>query len=261
MNWYYARGDERMGPVDQDEFEQLVASGVITADTLVWCAGMPDWQPLDQTPGAPGPDTRGADIMAPGFEPGHVQACVECGRGFPTADMVAYEGHYVCAECKPFFFQRLREGERLPGQMRFGGFWIRFVARFVDGIILGVVNIPLSILQNVLISRGIDSPEDPEDLALVFMIAAIFWLLSILLGLAYETWFVGRFAATPGKMACGLKVVMSDGGKVSYARAGGRYLGTMLSSMTLMIGYIIAAFDSEKRALHDHICDTRVVHK
>jgi len=27
-----------------------------------------------------------------------------------------------------------------------------------------------------------------------------------------------------------------------------------------MIGYIMAAFDSEKRALHDHICDTRVIY-
>ena len=29
--------------------------------------------------------------------------------------------------------------------------------------------------------------------------------------------------------------------------------------MILMIGYIMAGFDSEKRALHDMICDTRVI--
>ncbi len=59
----------------------------------------------------------------------------------------------------------------------------------------------------------------------------------------------------------GLKVIRSDGSPISYWRAFGRYLGTQLSSLTLMIGYIIAAFDDEKRALHDHICDTRVVRK
>jgi len=40
-----------------------------------------------------------------------------------------------------------------------------------------------------------------------------------------------------------------------------RFFATMLSQLTLYIGYIIAAFDDEKRSLHDHICDTRVVYK
>jgi hypothetical protein len=39
----------------------------------------------------------------------------------------------------------------------------------------------------------------------------------------------------------------------------GRYFAKMLSSLTLLIGYIIAAFDEEKRSLHDRICNTRVV--
>jgi uncharacterized RDD family membrane protein YckC len=29
----------------------------------------------------------------------------------------------------------------------------------------------------------------------------------------------------------------------------------------LLIGFVMAVFDGQKRALHDHICDTRVVHK
>jgi uncharacterized RDD family membrane protein YckC len=29
--------------------------------------------------------------------------------------------------------------------------------------------------------------------------------------------------------------------------------------LALLIGYIIAGFDSQKRALHDMICDTRVI--
>jgi uncharacterized RDD family membrane protein YckC len=33
----------------------------------------------------------------------------------------------------------------------------------------------------------------------------------------------------------------------------------MLSAMILYIGYIMAGFDSQKRALHDMICDTRVI--
>jgi len=78
---------------------------------------------------------------------------------------------------------------------------------------------------------------------------------------AYNTYFIGRFGATLGKMACRLKVVTPEGGQVSYARALGRFFSEMISSMILLIGYIMAAFDDEKRALHDRICSTRVVRK
>ena len=62
-------------------------------------------------------------------------------------------------------------------------------------------------------------------------------------------------------MACGLRVIVSDGSKVSYWRAFGRYWAKILSGLILAIGYIMAGFDSEKRALHDHICNTRVIRK
>ena len=42
--------------------------------------------------------------------------------------------------------------------------------------------------------------------------------------------------------------------------AAGRYFAKYLSAMIFMIGFIIAGFDREKRALHDHICGTRVVY-
>jgi len=57
-----------------------------------------------------------------------------------------------------------------------------------------------------------------------------------------------------------LTVVDSSGGKISYGRAFGRSCAEILSQMICAIGYIIAAFDEQKRALHDHICNTRVIH-
>jgi uncharacterized RDD family membrane protein YckC len=42
-------------------------------------------------------------------------------------------------------------------------------------------------------------------------------------------------------------------------RAVGRYFAKIVSGIILMIGYIMAGFDSEKRALHDMMCDTRVI--
>ena len=60
-------------------------------------------------------------------------------------------------------------------------------------------------------------------------------------------------------MALGLKVIRSDGARITYGRAVGRFFAENLSGLILCIGYIMVAFDGEKRALHDHICDTRVV--
>jgi uncharacterized RDD family membrane protein YckC len=77
----------------------------------------------------------------------------------------------------------------------------------------------------------------------------------------YETFFVGKFGATPGKMACKLRVITAEGAPVSYARALGRYFSKLVSYLTCSIGFIIAGFDDEKRALHDRMCNTRVIYK
>jgi uncharacterized RDD family membrane protein YckC len=154
----------------------------------------------------------------------------------------------VCAKCKPLFVQRLREGVAVTGEMVYAGFWIRVGAKFIDGIILSIVGLALgfvgSIITNNMIARG-----------------ALQNILSLVLSIGYTTYFVGAYSATPGKMACGLRVVRSDGEKISYARACGRFFSEFVSSFILGIGYVMAAFDQEKRALHDRICDTRVVKK
>lgn len=68
MTWYYALGNERQGPVEDAELDRLIASGIVTSDTLVWRAGMADWQPLSQArprvappPPAPVPPSPEAD--------------------------------------------------------------------------------------------------------------------------------------------------------------------------------------------------------
>jgi uncharacterized RDD family membrane protein YckC len=76
---------------------------------------------------------------------------------------------------------------------------------------------------------------------------------------AYETFFIGTYGATLGKMLMKVKVIMPDGGRVSYARALGRHFAKLLSGIILYIGYLMAFWDDEKRALHDRICSTRVI--
>jgi uncharacterized RDD family membrane protein YckC len=132
------------------------------------------------------------------------------------------------------------------------------LAKFIDGIIIGAVNMITSFLQ-VLLS-GSSKPNSVS--ATTFGAIEIFlFFLQMGISIGYATWFVGKYAATPGKMACGLKIVMADGGRVTYWRACGRHFSEILSALILYIGYIMAGFDNEKRALHDRICNTRVVRK
>ena len=60
-------------------------------------------------------------------------------------------------------------------------------------------------------------------------------------------------------MLMGVKVVTATGGPISVGRAFARYFAQILSGLILCIGFIMAAFDDQKRALHDHICSTRVI--
>jgi uncharacterized RDD family membrane protein YckC len=73
--------------------------------------------------------------------------------------------------------------------------------------------------------------------------------------------FLHYRGATLGKMAVGLQVVRSNGESLGWGVCVARYFMSFVSALILLIGYIMAGFDSEKRALHDRVCDTRVVYK
>ena len=199
-------------------------------------------------------------------QPGY-RFCSECGRPTPPEELASFGDHLVCPACKETYVQKLREGvASAPITFRYGGFWIRFVASLLDGIILGVAGGVVSFLVFGSMMPGLSrmrpNPTPEETVALLgpmLGMMGLSMLLNMGIGCAYETFFVCRLGATPGKMALGLKVVRPNGGPISVGRAAGRYFGKLLSSLILLIGYIIAGFDSQKRALHDMICDTRVI--
>lgn len=53
-DWYYAVDGASTGPIDEAEFERLVAAGTIRSDTLVWQEGMEDWLPYARAQGSVG---------------------------------------------------------------------------------------------------------------------------------------------------------------------------------------------------------------
>jgi uncharacterized RDD family membrane protein YckC len=267
MKWYYADSGRQVGPVEESVLDDLVRQGVVRDETLVWCEGMASWQRHGAVRGAsssgsgPAPSAPPPTPVAPALG-ADTRYCSECGRAVPASQLTSYGDVSVCAQCQPAYAQRLSGATR-----HFGGFWIRFVAIVIDAIILGVVSliirIPLGLAMGG-VGLGLGRNPDPSQvmaaLPAILSLAGLSFLIQMGLSLAYEVYFLSTKGATPGKMALGLKVTRADGSAISAGLAAGRFFAKYLSGLILLIGFIMAAFDREKRSLHDHICGTRVVY-
>ncbi len=140
-------------------------------------------------------------------------------------------------------------------QSHYAGFWQRFAAAFIDGLIL---LIPILIIFVLAVAA---SSSDPTLTARERSSSAI-WTTQIIGGIVGWLYFAtlesSPAQATYGKRAVGLKVVDRNGNRIGFGRATGRYLSKTLSSF-FYIGYIMAAFTERKQALHDLIASTFVV--
>jgi uncharacterized RDD family membrane protein YckC len=262
MQWYYAEQGRQVGPLDETGLDDLVTAGIVRDDTLVWRDGMAEWATHASMRGA-----RAAASMPPApaansaSQYGMTQICGECGRPFGLGELVPIGTAYICAACKPIYLQRIREGGgQALGSFRYAGFWIRFVARVIDDVLLAIVRFALLLPFGLTVAPVAAGADPLQAMSGVMRVAALSGLISLGLNLAYEAYFLSTRGATIGKMVLGLKVVRADGSKLSTSLAIGRYFAMMVSAFTLLIGYIIAGFDDQKRSLHDRMCDTRVVY-
>lgn len=240
MNWYYVENGQEIGPVNDGNLNRLLKEQTIKPETLVWRDGMEKWVPYKQM-------TIGAEAVAKAS----ATVCSECGRSFAPAELTLVGENLVCAACKQTVFQGVAVAA--PGALNYAGFWIRAGAAIIDIFILYAVNFVLAPLVESAFDMKHTAPETLAAVPFVFLLMAIFIQIS------YYTFFVGRFGATPGKRVCGLKIVRPDGSPLTYGRAFGRAFGEILSRLTLGVGYLMVAFDEQKRALHDRVCDTRVI--
>jgi hypothetical protein len=118
-NWYYAEAGKQTGPVTDEQFAELVRTGVIKDDTLVWHDGLTDWQPYrqlkDSESAAP---AAYATFPAVREAPAAGVVCAECKKAFPPEEMIRHGNVFICAGCKPVFMQKLAEGAALGSSAR-----------------------------------------------------------------------------------------------------------------------------------------------
>jgi uncharacterized RDD family membrane protein YckC len=227
VKWYYAAGQEKLGPVGQSEFERLVAGGIISPGTLVWRKGMAGWLPLTEARGLERNQAVAREEL-PFFQAEDVGSSTASGRRPPKT--VSGKTDLVYA-----------------------GGGKRLAAKIIDLIFMFTMASMVEGLSRKLFPGAYASVE-------ISPVYAVTMVLNMLLGIFYITWFIGKFGATPGKMVFNLKVVTPTGGKVGYGQAFGRYCGEFIVIwLTLLLGYLPILFDSQKRGLHDRLCGTRVV--
>lgn len=143
--------------------------------------------------------------------------------------------------------------------VRYGGFWRRFVAAFIDGVIMNIAFsiigsfLGMSLAMTSMMTRG-----QPNPFAMASAMSGAM-LVSMALGWLYSAAMESSsLQATVGKLAVGVVVTDLNGERISFGRATGRYFAKFLSAMIFMIGYIMAAFTDRKQALHDMIAGTLV---
>lgn len=132
---------------------------------------------------------------------------------------------------------------------RYAGFWLRFAAYLIDSVLLFTVEAVLAV--GVLFM----APHDVRALANVLPVSsAIAW--------AYFALFESSpLRATVGKYALGLYVSDLHGDPIGFRRASARYWLKLVSSLTLLVGWIMAGFTPRKQALHDMLAGTLVLRR
>ena len=161
------------------------------------------------------------------------------------------------------------------------GFWKRYVAYFIDIVLLYIVVEILStvyfsfqaysqvaLLKDLLASLNAASErgETPDPFVIMKSMEAILLpslifsstVYFILAGIYFSWMESSSHQATLGKRLLGIKVTNYIGDPIKLPQAIGRYLAATLSWITLNLGHALAAWTPQRRALHDYLAGTRV---
>src|SRR5215472_18333480 len=104
-------------------------------------------------------------------------ACSQCGRMFAHSDLVQVAGNWVCGDCKPAFLSRVMAGgpgAASPLGWHYGGFWMRFLARFIDNFVLiaPILILAAVLIPNLLRPRGDALTPAFAAFSLIFFLAS-----------------------------------------------------------------------------------------
>jgi uncharacterized RDD family membrane protein YckC/type II secretory pathway pseudopilin PulG len=179
--------------------------------------------------------------------------CSHCGAA-------NVDGARFCASCGSAL-QLASSGVTAPSRAtttsavttrHYAGFWRRFAALFIDGLIVAGCSVGVAVVFGVLAMIG--SSEFTTGAVVGYYLASF-----VIQWLYFALSEASPHQATIGKRALEIYVADAAGQRISFGRATGRVFAKWLNALTLGIGWLMAAFTSEKRALHDYVAGTIVL--
>ncbi len=263
-NWYYADAErQRQGPLPAEELAQRFHQGRLRLDTLVWREGLAGWQPLRDFTDELALHRAPAETFYTPLEPVATAApAPEPAPVFAAAHGTAADSPYAPPSAALTSDEALYAG----GEVVNAGFWKRVAAYLIDAFVIGIATqIVQLVVMGVFFGINASRMGNPETLFAsgtgILFVAALYLVPLAMNAAYYAAFHASSRQATLGKMAVGIKVVRTDGTRISLARGVGRYFATILSALIVGIGFLMAAFTERKQALHDMVCDTLVVDK
>lgn len=183
--------------------------------------------------------------------------CPYCGNAVGIVDSVQSQQSVKQEISTPPSLETKQEStpaspETRPEQ-KYVGFWARFAANFLDGILISIFVSPGSIWLVHETERCVGSGD--WGVALAFY--SVLYILSQVILLVL--WC--KKQASIGKMAISAKIVDArTGGVPTKKQLIGRYFAYVLSTLPLGLGFLWIAFDSKKQGWHDKLAGTAVIY-
>ena len=243
MKWFYidtsiTDGDRRQGPYSIDEIRDFVNEGKIKDETLVWHSGETNWKAWKDFPEASEPP-----------EPSEEELLKQTIETLLQSRM---------------------------NRKRYAGFFVRANAFIIDNVILSIFGALFLYVMSLagmldlnavseIVNQYIENPTSTElvSKALELPGMSTFFTIWSVVQAIYFIVFHAVWGATPGKKLLHIHVEMANGEKLSWAFSIFRFIASIVTQATLVfygLGYLIVLIDPQKRALHDFIAQTRVVH-
>jgi uncharacterized RDD family membrane protein YckC len=152
-------------------------------------------------------------------------------------------------------------------RVRPAGFITRLIAFLVDIVILSLtVTLVVFFIQQIITFFGIDtllnkwnittSTSDYLPTILRYLAIILTYLFSIL----YFSFFWFLTGYTPGKNLLGLKVIRTNGKKLTFWRCLLRAFCYYLSGLVFFLGFIWIILDRNRQGWHDKIVGTLVIY-
>ncbi len=278
--WFYEKGTIAAGPVTEEELWDLLNSGEITKDSLVWKEPMEKWLPFSQVqelrlpprpkpPPMPKAEEKISADTDTSFQPPEDPEPEEKEETYDNVEKVVFKS----PEYEPAEITTMDSADEEVDQVRP---WVRFLARMTDYYVFSMLFSLLvslmfpdfmkqisEMLTQQMSSQGSETAGFQSIMALIIIRVVITFIWVFI-----EAFTISRYGTTFGKNLLGTKVLDQNGELLPYDRSLKRSYGVWLKGMgagfaliswlTMLFGY--QALKRDGVCSWDNDADSKVVH-